>query len=74
METLLLAISGDAFVSAIVWLIIAGVIFWLISVLINRIPMDPTIKQVVNVILILAVVLICINALLTLAGRPLIRW
>jgi hypothetical protein len=74
MDILLAAISGEALINCVIWLVIAGVVFWLINLLINRIPMDPTIKQVINVILILAVVLICINALLTLIGRPFINW
>ena len=44
-------------ISVIVALIIIGVLVWAARQLINLIPMDPWIKQVVNVLIIVALVL-----------------
>jgi undecaprenyl pyrophosphate phosphatase UppP len=40
-------------VTVIVYLIIAGVLLWLVN---NYIPMDPKIKQIINVVVVIVVV------------------
>lgn len=74
MNELLAAISGQALINVVIWLIIAAVIFWLITWALNSIPIQEPFKTIIRVIMILAVVLICINALLGLTGHPLIAW
>jgi hypothetical protein len=50
------------------------VIFWLLNWLIGYIGIGEPFAKVIKVILALACVLICINALLTLTGNPMVRW
>lgn len=57
-----------ALITLIVWLIIAGVLYWGISAILAVIPLPEPIRTVINVILIVIVVLICIYALLGLIG------
>jgi len=42
----------------LIWLIIAGFVFWALRLIINLIPMEPIIKQVVDVLIIIVVVAI----------------
>lgn len=74
MDIIIAAISGQAVINTVIWLIIAAVIFWIINTVINRIPMDAMVKQVIYIILLLGVAIICINALLTLVGKGFISW
>jgi len=74
MNELFSAISGQSVINAIVWLVIAGVIYWLITWAIAKIGVPEPFNKVINLILVLAVVVILINVLLTLAGHPLIKW
>ena len=73
-QQILAAISGENVVWAVIWLIIAAMVFWLISWLITYIGVPEPFNKVIKVILAIVAVLICINALLTLAGKPLISW
>lgn len=71
---LVAAISGQNVVNAVIWLIIAGLIFWLLNWLISYVGIGEPFSKIAKVIIAIAAVLICINALMTLAGRPLISW
>jgi hypothetical protein len=68
------AISGEAVISTLIWLVVLGVIFWLLNWLIDYINPQEPIKKVAKVILAIAVVVVLINVLLALAGHPLLRW
>jgi len=74
MNTILAVISGQAVINAVIWLIVAAVVFWLLNWLISYIGVGEPFNKVLKVILAIACVLICINALLTLAGHPIIAW
>lgn len=73
-EVILAAISGQAMVQAVIWLVIAAVVFWLLNWLIGYIGVGEPFAKVLKVIMAIIAVLICINALMTLAGRPLVSW
>ena len=75
MNTLILAaISGQAIVSALIWLIVLGVIWWLLWWLISYVGLPEPFAKVARVILAVAAVIVLINVLLTLAGKPLVNW
>lgn len=75
MEALLAAaISGQSIISAVVWVLIAGVIFWLVDWLIHYVGVPDPFAKIARVILAIAAVIIIINALLTLGGKPLVTW
>ena len=54
-------------ISLIVTLVIVGLLLWAINAVI---PMDPTIKKIVNVVVIVAVCLWLLSAFGLLAGVP----
>lgn len=72
--SMIAAISGEALFMAVVWVLIAGAIFWLLDWLIRYLRVPDPFSRVARVILAIAAVLLLINALLTIAGKPLIRW
>lgn len=71
---MLASISGQALVNVVVWLIIAGVIWGVVEWAVKKIGVPEPFNWIIRVVIVLAVALICINALLTLVGHPLITW
>ena len=53
-------------ISVVIYLIIAGLIWWAVSTIVNVIPLPEPIKTVVNVVMIVILCLIVIYALLPL--------
>ena len=74
MNIQLAAISGDAVINSVIWLIVYGVILWLLWWLLNYVNPPEPFKKVGNVILAIIAVVLIINVLLGLAGRPFIKW
>ena len=70
---MLSAITGDALISAVIWIIIAGVIFFLLNWLITYVGVGEPFLKVAKVIIAVVVVVMLINALLIIVGRPFIR-
>lgn len=69
----LAAISTDGLINALVWLVVAGIIVWLLWWALHKInPPEPFLK-VGTVIIVLVTVIVLINILLGLVGRPLFR-
>lgn len=71
---LLSAITGDSLVNVLIWLVVAGVVWWLLNWLIDYIGLPQPFHKVAKVILAIVAVLIVINALLSLTGHPLVNW
>lgn len=74
MIELLALISGEAILNAlvvlVVWAVIIGILFWGL----NKInPGEPWMK-VGTVIIVLLTVAVLVNILLSLIGKPIIRW
>lgn len=67
-------ISGSGLVSALIWIIIVALIFWLLWWLVGYINPPEPFAKILRVILALAAVIFLINALLSMAGHPLISW
>lgn len=57
-------------VSLVVTLIVVGVLLWLVN---NYIPLDPKIKMILNVVVIIAVVLWLLSAFGLLSGLSSVR-
>lgn len=75
MTTLILAqINGTAVVRGMIWLIIIGVVFWLLWWLLNYVAPPEPFRKVGQVILAIAAVIVLINFLMSLVGQPFIRW
>jgi hypothetical protein len=68
------AISGESLMNLVIWLVILGVIYWVVQVCLSKVPMDETIKTVIHVVLLIGITILLINALLSLVGKPFIQW
>lgn len=71
---ILAAVSGDAVVSSIIWIIVMGLVFWLLSWLINYIGLPEPFGRVAKIILAVAAVVFLVNELMSIAGHPIIVW
>ena len=71
---ILAAISGSQLLNVVVWILIAGLIFFLINWLIDYCAVGPPFDKIAKIITAVVAVVILINALLTLAGRPFITF
>lgn len=71
---LLAAISGEALIWVVVQIVIAAVIYWILTWGIAQIGVPEPFAKVIRVILVLLVCLFLINALLSIGGHPLIDW
>jgi predicted PurR-regulated permease PerM len=67
------SISGNDVVSLFVWLIVAGLIFFLLNWLIDYVKVPEPFNRVLKVVIAVVAVLVVINALLALTGNPLVR-
>lgn len=65
-------LAGQSLVWAIVWIVVAAVIFSILQWGLAQIPLPQPFAMVVKVILVLLVCVFLINAILTLVGHPLI--
>lgn len=69
----LAAISTDGLVNALVWLVVTGIIVWLLYWALQKISPPEPFMKVGTVIIVLVTVVVLINILLTLVGKPLFR-
>jgi hypothetical protein len=68
-------ISLQAAVAAVVYLIVAGLIFWLLWFLVQYVAPPEPFRKVAGVVLVVFAVLAAIGILLSLVGGgPLFRW
>lgn len=72
--SMLAVISGDTLISALVQLIIWGLILYLCWWGLGRIAPPEPFMKIGTVILVLLTVLVLINILLGIGGRPFIKW
>lgn len=70
---MLAAISGNDVVQAIVWLVVAGLIYYVAAWGLGKIGLGEPFGKIANVLLVLLVVVMVINAILMLVGKPFIR-
>jgi hypothetical protein len=76
MSTLFLSavvMSGGTILQAIVWFVVAALIYFLIKWALTEIGLPEPFARIAHVLLILVVLILCINALLMLVGSPFIR-
>lgn len=71
---MLAAISGAGLVQAVVVLIVFGLIAWLLFWLIGYCGIPEPFNKVARIVLAILCVLVIINILLSLIGRPFIVW
>jgi heme A synthase len=71
---MLAEISGDSLIHALVALVIWGIILWVLWWGLGRIAPPEPFMKIGTVVLVLLTVVVLINILLGIAGRPFIRW
>ena len=65
-----IGLSVDGLISAIIWLVIAGLIFWLCCWLLGQIGVPEPFNKIIRIFAALIAFLIVLNVLLGLAGSP----
>lgn len=68
------SISGGSIAQAIIWFVVAFLIYFLIKWALTEIGLPEPFAKIAHVLLILVVLILCINALLMIAGTPFIRF
>lgn len=68
------AISGQALLSLVIQLVVAGLIFYLLLWLIGFVGLPDPFARVAKVILAVVAVIFVINLLLSLTGSAFIQW
>lgn len=66
------AISGSQLLNVVVWVIVAGLVFFLVNWLIDYVALAEPFNKIAKVIVAVVAVIILINALLMLVGKPFI--
>lgn len=61
----------ETLISIVIYLVVAGLIWWAVTTILAVIPLPEPFKTVINVIMIVILCLILIYALLPLAHMPL---
>ena len=74
MFNLIASLSGESVLSAVIYLIVIALCFWLVWWLVEYVGIPEPFHKIIKVIMAVAAVVICINVLMGLAGHPLIRW
>jgi predicted tellurium resistance membrane protein TerC len=67
-------ISGEALLQFVVYIVVAGLIFWLLWWLIAYVGLPEPFNKVARVVVAVVAVLFLISVLLGLAGKPVIKW
>lgn len=74
MLTLLADISGQQVINAVIWLAVAGLIYWILLWVIDTCGLPEPFNKIARVLLALTVAIILINALLSFTGHGFISW
>jgi hypothetical protein len=74
MTIIFAAISGQILFHAVIGIIIAAVIWWLVNWLIGYIGLPEPFNKVLRVIVAIVAVIFLINFLFGLIGQPFIQW
>lgn len=72
--SILAVISGAALVNALVYLVIIGLIIWLLWWFVSYIGLPEPFAKVAKVLIALVALVFLINFLLGLVGDPFIKW
>lgn len=71
---ILAVISGDAVISAIIWIVVAALIYFVVMWGIEKVGIPEPFHKIAIALVVLMVVVLLVNALLTIAGHGFIRW
>lgn len=68
------AISGDNIIAAVVWIVIAALIYFVVTWGIEKIGIPEPFHKIAIALVVLIVVVLLVNALLSIADKGFIRW
>lgn len=71
---ILAVVSGQSLISLVVWLVVVGLVFYILWWLIGYIGLPEPFNKVVRVVIAVACALLLINVLLGMVDRQFIRW
>lgn len=71
---MLAAIQGEALIKLVIWVLIIGLICWLLLWLVDYVALSEPFAKIAKVIVACVAVIFLINALLTLVGKPFIEF
>ncbi len=71
---MLALISGQAVIGSVIYVIVIGLIFWLLTWLIDYVAIPEPFNKIARVILAVAAVFMLIGVLLGMAGHPIFTW
>lgn len=61
-------------ISAVIWIIIASLIYFVVMWGIEKVGIPEPFHKIAVAVVVLVVVLMLVNALLSLGGKPIFRW
>lgn len=73
MHSIIAAISANSVVNLFIWIVVAGLIFFILNWLIDYAKTPEPFNRVLKVVIAIFAVLVVINALLSLTGNPVVR-
>lgn len=73
-QWMLAAVTGEDLISAIMWLIVWGGVFWLLYWAVGKIAPPEPFAKIAQILLVLGAAFMCINVLLGLTGNAIIKW
>lgn len=74
MKTLLAIVSAESLVNSLFFLVVVGLVFWLLWWLIGFVGLPEPFKKIATVVLAIVAVLFLVNFLFGLVGTPIVRW
>lgn len=66
--------DGGGLISLIITLVVLGLIFWLVKWALGELKLPEPFAKIINVVLVLIIFIVLLNALLGLGGRNFIAW
>jgi dolichyl-phosphate-mannose--protein O-mannosyl transferase len=67
-------VSADGIIGMVIWIVVIGLVFWLLWFLIGYAGIPEPFNKVIRVVLMVIAVLILINFLLSFAGHPIVNF
>lgn len=67
-------LSGDSIINSLLFLVVMGIVFFVLFWLLGKTPIPEPFKTVVTWVLYLFAAVVVINFLLTLIGHPIVKW
>lgn len=71
---MLAQLSGQSVLAAVIWIVVAALIYFVVMWGIDKVGIPEPFHKIAVALVVLCVVVLLVNALLSMAGHPFIRW